>query len=33
MAATELYNWRNITDEFKKACSELEIGELVKDEQ
>ena len=28
-----LYNWKEITNEFKNACSDLNIGELVKDEQ
>lgn len=25
------YNWKEVTDEFKNACKELQIGELLKD--
>ena len=28
-----LFNWREITGEFKSACSELNIGELIKDDK
>ncbi len=32
MAANlNLYNWNLITEDFKKACDGLEIGELIKE--
>jgi hypothetical protein len=27
-----LYNWKNITEEFKTSCMVLKLGELLKDE-
>ena len=29
--SSSLYNWKCITDEFKTACADLQVGELVKD--
>ena len=31
MSTSVTYNWHNITDDLKKACDELEVGELVKE--
>lgn len=33
MSNLKLYNWKNITKEFKDSCDGLEIGELVKDKK
>lgn len=30
-SALASYNWKEITREFKDACNQLEIGELLKD--
>lgn len=29
--ADSLYNWKDVTLQFKNACSKLKIGELVKE--
>lgn len=26
------YNWKDITEQFKTNCNQLELGELVKEE-
>jgi hypothetical protein len=31
MISNSKYNWNNITNEFKTSCSDLNIGELIKD--
>ena len=31
VANLSLFNWKSITEEFKTACDELDIGELVKE--
>ena len=28
---SDLYKWKSISDEFKEACSVLEVGEIFKD--
>jgi len=32
-AKSSLYNWVDITNEFKSNCQQLNIGELVKEDQ
>jgi hypothetical protein len=31
--SSSLYNWKDVTSKFREACSELEIGELVRDKK
>jgi hypothetical protein len=32
-AKSSLYNWVDITNEFKSNCQQLNIGQLVKEDQ
>ena len=29
--SSSLYNWKDVTSKFRDACTELDIGELIKD--
>lgn len=31
--SSAIFNWREVTDDFKKACSDLDLGELIRQEQ
>ena len=32
-AKSSLYNWVDVTNDFKSNCQQLKIGELVKEDQ